>query len=82
MPREHGVLLLQGGPQGSHLEDVKNSRRPDLDGFIHVFIAPLDVIARHKVLLSTLTAFHCPVRRSRWEGERLLTIPGFRLRNC
>ena len=56
MPREHGVLLLQGGPQGSHLEDVKNSRRPDLDGFIHVFIAPLDVIARHKVLLSTLTA--------------------------
>ena len=59
MPREHGVLLLQGGPQGSHLEDVKNSRRPDLDGFIHVFIAPLDVIARHKVLLSTLTALYC-----------------------
>ena len=81
MPREHGVLLLQGGPQGSHLEDVKNSRRPDLDGFIHVFIAPLDVIARHKVLPSALTA-RIAVRRSRWEGERLLTIPGFKLRNC
>ena len=59
MPREHGVLLLQGGPQGSHLEDVKNSRRPDLDGFIHVFIAPLDVIARHKVLRFHSNSSHC-----------------------